>query len=135
MARVVELKYKPTFSRHFKPTIFLKSGGFSVATISKVRPLRCENFHTVFLPFGSVVFCLRGLGHGGAAPEARHRCIWQPGTTWTTKAVASDEGFGWGKLLEAMGSLSVEVDEMLKVQVISDVFLFCGRCFAKNIWH
>ena len=34
-----------------------------------------------------------------------------------TTAVASDEGFGEAKPLEAMGSLREEVDEMLMVQV------------------
>ena len=47
--------------------------------------------------------------------------------------MASDEGFGWGKLLEAMRSLSVEVDEMLKVQIISDVFLFVEGVLPKYL--
>ena len=47
-------------------------------------------------------------------------------------AVASDEGFGEGKPPESMGSLREEVDEMLKVQVILDASLFCGKCFAKT---
>ena len=47
--------------------------------------------------------------------------------------MASDEGF-WGENpLEAMGSLREEGDEMLKVQVILDASLFCGKCFAKTI--
>ena len=39
-----------------------------------------------------------------------------------TTAMASDEGFGEGKPLEAMGSLRDEVDEML---------ICCGNCFYK----
>ena len=39
----------------------------------------------------------------------------------------------WGREnpLEAMGSLRQEVDEMLKVQVVLDASLSCGKCFAK----
>ena len=33
---------------------------------------------------------------------------------------------------ESMGSLREEGDEMLKVQVILDASLFCGKCFAKT---
>ena len=49
-------------------------------------------------------------------------------------AVASDEGFGEREHHpESMGSLREEVDEMLKVQVILDASLFCGKCFAKTL--
>ena len=48
------------------------------------------------------------------------------------KAVASDEGFGGENLLEAMGSLREEVDEMLNVSLFVEsvlpkhlVLLFC----------
>ena len=49
-----------------------------------------------------------------------------------TTAVASDEGFGEGKPLEAMGSLREEVDDMLKVQVFLNASLLCGKCFDKT---
>ena len=50
----------------------------------------------------------------------------------TKTAVASEEGFGVGKPLEAMGVLREEVDGMLMVQIILDASLFCGKCFAKT---
>ena len=47
--------------------------------------------------------------------------------------MVSDEGFlGRENPPEAMGSLREEVDEMLKVQVILDASLFCGKFFAKS---
>ena len=41
----------------------------------------------------------------------------------TTTAVASDEGFGGENLLEAMGTLREEVDEMLNVSLFVESVL------------
>ena len=108
-----------------------------MATISKVRLLRCEIFHTVFSPLiSSCSAC--GLGPRAAAPEARQpRKAERPRRRWmrnATMAVASDEGFG-GEALLRQWDRCEEMDETLMVQVISDALPFCGRCFAKNIWH
>ena len=105
----------------------------------KLWLLRCQNFLRNFLPsvpLGSAC----GLGQGAAAPEASHRCMAQPweamfqpssGSSrprrrWMrrrTSAVASDEGFGVGKPLEAMGSLREEMDEML-IRFMVQVFIW-----------
>ena len=86
-------------------------GAFECPPFPKFRLLRRQNFLQVFLPFCSVGFCLRPWASRPGAPEAEHRCIWQPhGATirwsngssrprppWmrrTTWALASDEGFG-----------------------------------------
>ena len=120
-------------------------------TVSKIWTFEAPKFSQDFLlvPFGFAC----GLGPGAAAPEARQRCIGQPGTatSWscsgssrrrrrwmrrrTKTAVASDEGFGVGTLLEAMGSLREEVDEMLMVQVFSIFHDFLWKVFCQNIWH
>lgn len=95
-------------------------GAFECPQFPKFRLLRRQNFLQVFLPLvplGSAC----GLGLGPGAPEAEHRCIWQPhGATnrwsngslrprplWmrrTTWAVASDEGFGMKTLLMPWGN-------------------------------
>ena len=41
----------------------------------------------------------------------------------------------WGEALLRQWDRCEEMDETLMVQVISDALPFCGRCFAKNIWH
>ena len=104
-----------------------------------------SKFFSLYFPLGSACW----LGHGAAAPEARHRCIGQPATAtmssssgssrprqpWMRRAktaVASDEGFEVGKPLEVMGSLREEVDDMLKVQVFLNASLLCGKCFDKT---
>ena len=119
--------------------------------VPKLPLLRCQDFLRIFLPFRSVGFCLRASGPGAAAPEARHRCTTQPRTAtfqpwsglsrprqrWMRRlrtAVASDEGFGEENLLEAMGSLHEEVDEMLiRFKVLVDLcFPFLWKVSVKT---
>ena len=136
-------------SKHLKTTLFLNfSEELECPQCPKLPLLRCQNFLRFFLPFRSVGFCLRALGPRAAAPEAEHRCTTQPSTAtfppsrgssrpgqrWmcrTNTAVASGRRI-WGRktILEAMGTLHEEVDEMLIC-----VFTFCGKCQSKHVHH
>ena len=54
----------------------------------------------------------------------------------TKRAGASSDGFGDGKLLEAMGSLREEVDEMLMVQVFEIPYsTILWKVYCQNFWH
>ena len=128
-----------------------------MSTKSKTSTFEVPKFSQSFSPLPFPLGSACGLwGPRAAAPEAGHRCTTQPrratfppssGSSrprqrWmrrTTPAVASDEGFGGAKPLEAMGSLHEEVDEMLiRFKVLVDlifVFTFYGKSQSKHLHH
>ena len=104
----------------------------------KIPFLRCQNFLRSFLPFRSVGFCLRALGPSGRGSRGSTPLHWaaQEGrvsavarlieATAAVDVQDNNNGRGLGtkdigeeNLLEAMGSLHEEVDEMLMVQGFS----------------
>ena len=110
--------------------------------ISKLRLLRRQNFLRIFSP--CVRWVLPAAWPRAAAPEAKHRCMWQPRTATTRSsncssrprwpwmrrikgAVASGRRIWWRKPLEAMGSLwgKWKVDEMLMAEI---TFTFSAKC-------
>ena len=130
----------------------------------KLRFLRRQNFLRIFLPFGSVGFCLRAWAMGPRLPEAGHRCIWQPSrvvvqpTTATTatfrsssgssrprrrwmrrptKAVASDEDLGRENLLRQWDFFLLDAS-LFCGSVLPELFalILCVVCrnICSNIW-
>ena len=115
-----------------------------------------SKFFSPSVPLGSVC---GAWAMGPQLPEAKHRCTTQPAraTAWqsssmgwssgssrprrrwmrrTKRAGASSDGFGDGKLLEAMGSLREEVDEMLMVQVFEIPYsTILWKVYCQNFWH
>ena len=103
----------------------------------KLPLLRCQNFLRIFLPFRSVGFCLRALGPSGRGSRgstplhwaARYGHVSAVARLIEAKAAVDVQAkngrglgtkdFGGENLLEAMGSLHEEVDEMLMVQGFS----------------
>ena len=65
----------------------------------KLRLLRCQNFLKVFLPFRSVGFRLRGLGHGAAASR---------GTTLLHAAARNGHDVVVQRLIEAKAAVDVK---------------------------
>ena len=118
----------------------------------KLPLLRCQNFLRFFLPFRSVGFCLRALGPSGrgsrgATPlhlAAVYGHVSAVARLIEAKAavdVQDNDGRGLGtkglgreNLLEAMGSLREEVDEMLiRFKVLVDLcFHFLGKVSVKT---
>ena len=116
--------------------------------MSKTSTFEVPKFSQIFSPLPFRWVLPAGLGPRAAAPEAPHRCTLQPteatfppsrGSSrprqrWmrrTTEAVASGRRI-WGRktILEAMGTLHEEVDEMLIC-----VFTFYGKCQSKHVHH
>ena len=102
-----------------------------MATISKPSTFEVPTFSQSFSPFGSVGFCLPGLGPWGRGSRGKTPLHWAAEQSHVSaverlieaKAAVdaktkSGRGlgrriFGMGKSLEAMGSLREKVDEML----------------------
>ena len=125
-------------SRHLKTTMFLNfREELECPHFPKLPLLRCQNFLRIFLPFRSVGFCLRALGPSGRGSRgstplhwaARYGHVSAVARLIEAKAAVDVQAkngrglgtkdFGGENLLEAMGSLHEEVDEMLMVQGFS----------------
>ena len=118
----------------------------------KLPLLRCQNFLRFFLPFRSVGFCLRALvpsGRGSRGLTPLHYAAAKGHVSAVERLVEAraavdvqdnngrglgTRDFGGENLLEAMGSLREEVDEMLiRFKVLVDLcFHFLWKVSVKT---
>ena len=130
MPKAIIFESNSMASRHLKTTLFNFSEELECPQFPKLPLLRCQNFLKVFLPFRSAGFCLRGLGHGASASRGKTPLHFAAAKgrelvlERLIKAKAAVDGktyngrglgqriLGRENLLEAMGSLREEVDEI-----------------------
>ena len=109
-----------------------------MATISKTLTFEVPKvFSDIFLPFVPFGFCPAASASGSRAPEATHRCTWQPSSatapwrsgSWrpkrpwmqrTTTAVASEEDLGGEKLLR--DGIPLRREREMKMLIMVQIF-------------